>query len=83
MSKSRAPFTWAVWWRISVGGRTSSWHDKPRLYRSEFAADMAIVNLTTLIHSRNMQYVALPIGVHPDLLGEIPPLKQRCMVIDL
>lgn len=72
MSKSRAPFTHAVWWRYQNQGRiVSAWHDQPRLYRSEKAARMAARDLNKFYTNTDMgcfmYHVALPVGPHPNI----------------
>lgn len=70
MSKPK-PFTHAVWWRTQTpNGLISTWHDKPRLYRSEVSARMAARDLNRFYTDRDMgnycYHVALPIDMHPD-----------------
>jgi hypothetical protein len=63
---------WYVWWRININGKTSAWHDRPRKYKTENAARRSEQwrNAQAIAYNCNLEYVALPEGVHPNSLGE-------------
>ena len=73
MSRSRAPFTHAVWWRYhSIRVGPTAWHDVPRLYRSEASAVRAVHDLNAYHNKLAKSYgvftdfIAYPLGIDPN-----------------